>query len=86
VKTIRKVEPHFSGFTEVKESKEARNRAHKEIFLYETKVALEKLPLDEFSDMWTQSHRPSFFFKGRKAKSVETFLKKDTISLKFKET
>ena len=59
VKTIRKVEPRFSGFDEVKESKGARDRAQQEIFLNENKVALESLPLEELFDSWTQSHRPS---------------------------
>ena len=48
VKTIRKVEPRFASFNEVKESKGARDRAQQEIFLYENKVALEKLPVMNF--------------------------------------
>ena len=86
VKTIRKVEPRFSGFNEVKESKGARDRAQQEIFLYENKVALEKLPLDALFDTWTQSHRPSLKKNEGKPKSVGTFLKKDNTSLKFMET
>jgi len=35
VKTIRKVEPRFAGFNEVKESKGSRDRAQQEIFLHE---------------------------------------------------
>ena len=90
VKTIRKVEPRFASFNEVKESKGARDRAQQEIFLHENKVALEKLPLDELFDAWSQSHLPSLKkndarYDG-KAKSVETFLKKDCTSLKFMET
>ncbi len=90
VKTIRKVEPRFASFNEVKESKGARHRAQQEIFLHENKVALEKLPLDELFDAWSQSHLPSLKkndarYDG-KAKSVETFLKKDCTSLKFMET
>ncbi len=89
VKTIRKVEPRFASFNEVKESKGARDRAQQEIFLHENKVALEKLPLDELFDAWSQSHLPSLKkndarYDG-KAKSVETFLKKDCTSLKFME-
>ena len=90
VKTIRKVEPRFASFNEVKESKGARDRSQQEIFLHENKVALEKLPLDELFDAWSQSHLPSLKkndarYDG-KAKSVETFLKKDCTSLKFMET
>ena len=86
MKTIRKVEPRFAGFNEVKESKGARDRAQQEIFLYENKVALEKLPLDALFDKWTQSHRPSLKKNEGKSESVETFLKKDNTSLKFMET
>ena len=86
VKTIRKVEPRFSGFDEVKESKGARDRAQQEIFLNENKVALESLPLEELFDSWTQSHRPSLKKTNTKSISVETFLKKDTTALKFMET
>ena len=90
VKTIRKVEPRFASFNEVKESKGARDRAQQEIFLYENKVALGKLPVNEFFDTWTQPHLPSLEKNdGRnsgKAKSVETFFKKDKTSLKFMET
>ena len=90
VKTIRKVEPRFASFNEVKESKGARDRAQQEIFLHENKVALEKFPLNELFDAWSQSHLPSLKkndarYDG-KAKSVETFLKKDCTSLKFMET
>ena len=59
VKTIRKVEPRFASFNEVKESKGARDRAQQEIFLHGNKVALKKLPLDELFDAWSQSHLPS---------------------------
>ena len=86
VKTIRKVEPRFSGFDEVKESKGARDRAQQEIFLNENKVALESLPLEELFDSWTQSHRPSLRKTNTKSISVEAFLKKDTTALKFMET
>ena len=86
VKTIRRVETRFAGFNEVKESKGARDRAQQEIFLYENKMAMEKLPLDELFDVWTQSHQPSLKKKDGKAKSVETFLRKDSTSLKFMET
>ena len=90
VKTIWKVEPRFASFNEVKESKGARDRAQQEIFLYENKVALGKLPVNELFDTWTQSHLPSLKKNdGRnngKAKSVETFFKKDKTSLKFMET
>ena len=86
VKTIRKVEPRFSGFDEVKESTGARDRAQQEIFLNENKVALESLPLEELFDSWTQSHRPSLKKTNTKSISVETFLKKDTTALKFMET
>ena len=90
VKTIRKVEPRFSSFNEVKETKGARDRAQQEIFLYENKVALEKLPVNELFDSWTQSHYPSLKkndnrYNG-KAKSVETFFKKDTTAVKVMET
>ena len=37
VKTIRRVEPQFAGFNEVKESKGARDRAQQEIFFAKTK-------------------------------------------------
>ena len=87
VKTIRKVEPRFASFDEVKESKGARDRAQQEIFLHENKVALEQLPLDDLFDAWSQSHLPSLKKRSDgKAKSVETFLKKDCTSLKFMET
>ena len=86
VKTIRKVEPRFSGFDEVKESKGARDRAQQEIFLNENKVALESLPLEDLFDQWTKSHRPSLKKTNGKSISVETFLKKDTTTLKFMET
>ena len=90
VKTIRKVEPRFSSFNEVKETKGARDRAQQEIFLYENKVALEKLPVNELFDSWTQSHYPSLKkndnrYNG-KAKSVEGFFKKDTTAVKVMET
>ena len=72
-----------------KSQKVTRDRAQQEIFLYENKVALEKLPVNELFDSWTQSHLPSLKkndprYDG-KAKSVETFFKKDTTSLKFME-
>ena len=81
VKTIRRVEPRFAGFNEVKESKGARDRAQQEIFLYENKMAL-----DELFDVWTQSHQPSLKKNDGKTKSVETFLRKDNTYLKFMET
>ena len=89
-KTIRKVEPRFASFNEVKESKGTRDRAQQEIFLHENKVALKSLPLDGLFDAWSQSHLPSLKkndarYDG-KAQSVETFLKKDCTSLKFMET
>ena len=89
-KTIRKVEPRFASFNEVKESKGTRDRAQQEIFLHENKVALKSLPLDELFGAWSQSHLPSLKkndarYDG-KAQSVETFLKKDCTSLKFMET
>ena len=86
IKTIRKVEPQFASFNEVKESKGARDRAQQEIFLQENKVSLKKLPLDELFDAWSQSHLPSLKKNDGKAKNVETFLKKDCTSLKFMET
>ena len=86
VKTICKVEPRFAGFNEVKESKGARDRAQQEIFLHENKVALEKLPLDQLFDVWTQSHQASLNKNDGKAKSVESLLKKDITTLKFMET
>ena len=42
VKTIREIEPRFSAFDEVKESKGKRDRARQEIFLHENRVFLEK--------------------------------------------
>ena len=89
VKTIRKVEPRFTSFNEVKEAKGARDRAQQEIFLCENKVGLEKLPVDGLFDLWTQSHYPSLKksdarYSG-KPKSVESFLKNDCSSLKFME-
>ena len=76
VKTIRKVEPRFASFDEVKESKGARDRAQQEIFLHENKIALKQLPLNDLFDAWSQSHLPSLKkndarYDG-KAKSVET--------------
>ena len=49
-------------------------------------MAKEKLPLDELFDVWTQSHQPSLKKNDGKAKSVETFLRKDNTYLKFMET
>ena len=86
VKTIRKLEPQFSSFERVKKSKGARDRAQQEIFLHENKVALEKFPLDELFDSWSQSHLLSLKKNDGKAKSIETFLKKDCTSLKLMET
>ena len=82
--------PELAAFNEVKEAKGARDRAQQEIFLYENKVAMEKLPVDGLFDLWIQSHRPSLKksddrYTG-KAKSIETFLKNDCTSLKFMET
>ena len=70
----------------MKESKGARDRAQQEIFLYENKMSMEKLPLDELFDVWTQSHQPSLKKNDGKTKSVETFLRKDNTYLKFMET
>ena len=53
VKIIRKVEPRFAAFNEVKESKGARDRAQHEIFLHENKIALKNLPLDELFAGWS---------------------------------
>ena len=80
----------FISFDEVKESKCAHNRAQQESFLYENKVALEKLPVNELFDSWIQSHllspkKNDIRYDG-KSQSVETFFKKDTTSLKFMET
>ena len=44
------------------------------------------LPLDALFDVWTQSHQPSLKKNDGKAKSVETFLRKDNTYLKFMET
>ena len=52
LETIRKVEPRFSGFDEVKKSQGARDRAQQDIFLNENKVALDSLPLEELFDSW----------------------------------
>ena len=87
VKTIRKVEPRFASFNEVKEQKGARDRAQQEIFLCENKVALQELPLDDLFDRWTQNHFPLLQKKeDAKAKSIETFLRKDLTSAKFMGT
>ena len=83
VKTIRKVEPRFASFNEVKEAKGARHRAQQEIFLCENKVALQELPLDELFDAWTQTHYPTLKKKAGNSKSVDTFFKKDVSSAKF---
>ena len=53
-------------------------------------LKVEKLPVNELFDSWTQSHYPSLKkndnrYNG-KAKSVETFFKEDTTALKFMET
>ena len=83
VKTIRKIEPRFPSFNEVKEAKGARDRAQQEIFLCENKVALQELPLDELFDAWTQTHYPTLKKKAGNSKSVDTFFKKDFSSAKF---
>ena len=83
VKTIRKIEPRFPSFNEVKEAKGARDRAQQEIFLCENKVALQELPLDALFDVWTQTHYPTLKKKAGNSKSVETFFKKDVSSAKF---
>ena len=84
VKVIRKVEPRFASYNEVKEDKGKRDRAQQEIFLHENKVALEDLPLDRLNQKWLKYHLPSLKKKSDgKSKSIETFLKKDKSKAKF---
>ena len=84
VKVIRKVEPRFASYNEVKEDKGKRDRAQQEIFLHENKVALEDLPLERLNQKWLKYHLPSLKKKSDgKSKSVETFLKKDKSKAKF---
>ena len=86
VKTIRDIEPRFSAFDEVKESKGKRDREKQEIFLHENRVSLEKLPLEDLNQQWLKKHLPSLKRKeDAKALSVQTFLKKDVSRIKFLE-
>ena len=84
VKVIRKVEPRFASYNEVKEDKGKRDRAQQEIFLHENKVALEDLPLERLNQKWLKYHLPSLKKKSDgKSKSIEIFLKKDKSKAKF---
>jgi len=71
VKTIRKVEPRFSSFNEVKEQAGKHDRARQEIFLHENRLSLSSLPLEDFNENWLKSHRPSL--KKRLHKTLQSF-------------
>ena len=85
VKVIRRVEPRFASYTEVKEANGKRDRALQEIYLHENKVALEDLPLEMLNQKWLKHHLPSLkkISEGSRSKSIETFLKKDKSKAKF---
>ena len=85
VKVIRKVEPRFASYTEVKEANGKRDRALQEIYLHENKVALEDLPLEMLNQKWLKHHLPSLkkISEGSRSKSIETFLKKDKSKARF---
>ena len=86
VTVIRKVEPRFASYNEVKEDKGKRDRAQQEIFLHENKVALEDLPLERLNQKWLRYHLPSLKKKSDgKSKSIETIVKKDKSKAKFND-
>ena len=56
LKILRVVEPRFSGFDETKLREGKRDRCMQEIFLRDNKIALAKLPLDDYEQETQKKH------------------------------
>ena len=88
VKIVRDVEPRFSGFNETKLKEGKRDRCMQEVFLCDNKIALDKLPLDDYETEWRLKH----LHIGKKDSrsrpddiAISNFLKDDSSSLLFME-
>ena len=52
VKLQRKIEPRFSSFDETKLEAGKRDRCMQEMFLCDNKIAMDKLPLNDYARAW----------------------------------
>ena len=88
VKILRVVEPRFSGFDERKLQDGKRDRCMQEIFLRDNKIALNKLPLDDYEQEWRKKHLHCAKIDARSRRdsiSVTNYLSEESSSLLFME-
>ena len=88
VKTLRVVEPRFSGFDERKLQDGKRDRCMQEIFLRDNQIALDKLPLDDYEQEWRKKHLHCAKIDARSRRdsiSVTNYLSEESSSLLFME-
>ena len=88
VKILRVVEPRFSGFDETKLQEGKRDRCMQEIFLRDNKIALAKLPLDDYEQEWRKKHLHCAKYDARSrtdSVSITNYLREESSSLLFME-
>ena len=83
VKTIRKTDPSFTAYNEIKEKEGKRDRAGEEVFLRENRVPIGELPLEELNQEWLKTHRAALKTKSKKDVAIQNYLKNDISKIKF---
>ena len=83
VKTIRKTEPRFTAYNEIKEKEGKQDRAGEEVFLRENRVPIGELPLEELNQEWLKTHRAALKTKSKKDVAIQNYLKNDISKIKF---
>ena len=85
---ILQVVDSFSGFDETKLREGKRDRCIQEIFLRDNKIALAKLPLDDYEQEWRKKHLHSAKKDARSRTDsvvINNYLREESSSLLFME-
>ena len=86
MKVVRRIEPRFAGFDEVKLNEGKKDRAMQEVFICENSIAIDKLPIKEFEEERNRTHFSTWKKDSRAREddvSISNYLKKDISSLLF---
>ena len=83
VKLQRKIEPRFSSFDETKLEAGKRDRCMQEMFLCDNKIAMDKLPLNDYARAWKKIVVKKDARARDDSVALTGFLKKETSALLF---
>ena len=82
-KTVAKIQQRFTRFNETHEEQGKCDRTKEEVFLYENRIAMDELPLEDINRLWLKTHRSVLKKKSERDVSIDRFLEKDSSKHKF---